>query len=63
MQSRIILRQSDIATMDKSSVEVVIKDLEKHAPHTLALLHSCIAGRKKSQALNLKTKGQTRLNS
>ena len=60
LSTRSILRQRDPTSLEEFELGSVIKDMEKHAPNTLSLLRSCLAGRKQSKASRLKTKGRTK---
>ena len=60
LSTRSILRQRDPTSLEEFELGSVIKDMEKHAPNTLSLLRSCLAGRTQSKASRLKTKGRTK---
>ena len=55
-----ILGKRDVHKLKDFNVSEIISEMEEHAPHTLTILRSCLGGRKKTKAQNLKRKGRTK---
>ena len=55
-----ILRKRSHGILHKLNVQAVVSEMEKHAPHTLAILRSCLAGCKRSKAKNERRKCRTK---
>lgn len=60
MKTDSILRKRNQGILHKLNVQAVVSEMEKHAPHTLAILRSCLAGCRRSKAKNERRKDRTK---
>ena len=60
MKTDSILRKRSRGILRKLNVQTIVSEMEMHAPHTLAILRGCLAGRKRSKAKNERRIGRTK---
>lgn len=54
-----VLRKRDPKSLEEFELGSVIEEMKEHAPSTLSLLRSCLAGCRRSEATDIKNKGRT----
>lgn len=52
-----VLRKRDPKSLEEFELGSVIEEMKEHAPSTLTLLRSCLAGCRRSEATDIKNKG------